>query len=142
VVARTTELLRALEGGPVPRGVRHGDLWRGNVAVDGAAMRIYDWEWTYLEAPPFFDLWTYDVAEIRHRTLHGTGRPRPLADAVAGVAAQLRDRGVDERFALATLAPSASELTFRSRWEDGPDSGSEEGSTPLFEDIEEMLGLG
>jgi hypothetical protein len=135
-------LLRALEGRPVPRGVRHGDLWRGNVALDGDAMRIYDWEWTYLEAPPFFDLWTYDVAEIRNQILHGRGRPRPLDDAVAGVAAQLRGLDVDEGFALATLAPSAAELTFRSRWEDGPDSGSEEGSIPLFEDIERLLGIG
>ena len=140
VVARTAELLRALEGAPVPRGVQHGDLWRGNVAVDGTAMRVYDWEWTELDAAPFADLWTYDIAEIRHFATHGHGRQRPLEEAVAGVAAQLRERGVDERFALATLPAVAAQLTFRSRWEDGPDSGSEEGSIPLFADIERLLG--
>lgn len=139
VAARARRLLEELEGTPAPRCVQHGDLWRGNVMTDGPRMRVYDWEWAELSAPPFLDLWTYDLAEHRHDALHGRGHPRPLHAACAEVAEAVGALGVDRRFALASLAPALAQLTCRSRWEDAVPSGSEEGSIPAMAAVERLL---
>lgn len=34
----------------------HGDFWRGNVRVEGTALRVFDWEFTEVAGNPYFDL--------------------------------------------------------------------------------------
>jgi hypothetical protein len=116
VTARVLELLAPLRGAMLPRCAVHGDFWRGNVAADGAQLRVFDWEWCEPEGTPLTDLWTYELAELRIRARDGQARlDAPLAGALARVEAELRARGLDERLALATLAPVLGELAFRVR---------------------------
>jgi hypothetical protein len=63
VVSRVRELLGPLRGAIVPRCAVHGDFWRGNVAARDGSIRVFDWEWAALEGSPFFDLWTFELAE-------------------------------------------------------------------------------
>jgi hypothetical protein len=116
VVSRVRELLEPLRGAIVPRCAVHGDFWRGNVAARRGSIRVFDWEWAALEGGPFFDLWTYELAELRVRARDGErGLEGCLAEAVARVRQELGLRGLDERFALATLAPVLGALSFRIR---------------------------
>ena len=116
VVARTRTLLEPLRGTVVPRCAVHGDFWRENVAAADGAVRVYDWEWARLDGTPFFDLWTYDLAELRLRARRGEGSlERHLEPALEHVRGELRQRGLDDRFALATLAPVLGTLSFRVR---------------------------
>jgi hypothetical protein len=140
LAARAEALLRGLEGQQVSRCAVHGDFWSGNVAQRGDALRVYDWEWTRDTGTPFFDLWTWELGPLRRRAERAEGDlVEPLAAASERVAAQLRDHGADPRFALATLAPSLAELTFRVRRATGRAGGAEAESALLMDAAAELL---
>jgi hypothetical protein len=116
LVARTRALLVPLRGTVVPRCAVHGDFWRENVAAVDGAVRVYDWEWARVDGAPMFDLWTYDLAELRLRARRGEGSLEPqLEVALERVRGELRQRRLDDRFALATLGPVLGALSFRVR---------------------------
>jgi Phosphotransferase enzyme family len=118
VVARNRTLLAPLRGTLVPRCAVHGDFWRHNVAAADGEVRVYDWEWARLDGTPVFDLWTYDLAELRERAREGEGQgslERHLETALGRVRGELRQRGLDDRLALATLPPVLGALSFRVR---------------------------
>jgi len=103
-----------LRGAPFFRCAVHGDFWRGNIASDRGRIRVYDWEWARLGGQPFLDLWVYELSELRLAARRGRlGADRPLEPALVRVQAGLADRGLDPRFAVATLAPSLAELALR-----------------------------
>jgi hypothetical protein len=140
LVARVRELGAALRGIPVPRCAVHGDFWRGNLAGSGDAMRVYDWEWLEFDGQPFFDVWTFELGELRlaaDRGMHHFGEP--LAEALARVEAEFERRGLDPRFALPTLPPTLGRLTFRVRTEMGYEGGNEEASARVMAAAEELL---
>jgi hypothetical protein len=116
VVSRVRALMGPLRGARLPRCAVHGDFWRGNVAARDDDIRVYDWEWAAQEGIPLFDLWTYELAELRVLARDGAnGLEERLEGAMGRVRAELSDRGLDERFALATLAPVLGALSFRIR---------------------------
>jgi hypothetical protein len=140
VAAAVERLTRPLAGTDVPDCARHGDFWRGNIAFDGHGLRVYDWEWATHAGGPFFDLWTYELGELRERAEDGeSGFGTELERAVERVAAELDARGIDGRFARATLAPALGYLTFRVRWSTGRRGGGEEASVALMADAEPLL---
>ncbi len=141
VAARAGSLLRALEGVEVRRCGVHGDFWRGNLAQRGARLRVYDWEWARAEGTPFFDLWTWELGPLRRGAERGDRELLAgLSAALARVRAELHTCGVDERFGLATLAPSLGELTFRVRRATGVAGGAEAESALLMDAAAELLG--
>jgi Phosphotransferase enzyme family len=140
VITRARRLLQALEGRLVPRCGVHGDFWRDNIAQVGGRLRIYDWEWAEPEGPPFFDLWTSELGLLRRQAEEG--RPRlleALGEALARVSVELDRRGLDARFAPATLAPSLGHLVFRVRRATGVPGGAETESVRLLAAAEALL---
>lgn len=122
VVGTVAKMLEPLHGTPIPRPALHGDFCRANLASGPLGLRVYDWEWAKPTAPPFFDFWTYDLAELRDLVdAELESSPERLAELLRGamkrVEAELAAVGLDPRFALAQLAPAIGELTFRCRWE-------------------------
>jgi hypothetical protein len=116
VVERVRALVAPLRGAPMPRCAIHGDFWHGNVAARKGSVRVYDWEWAVLDGIPLVDLWTYELANLRIHARDGGGMlDDSLRDALRHVRAGLRRRALDERLALATLAPILGELSFRVR---------------------------
>jgi hypothetical protein len=113
--ARWRELWDELSGGGLERCAVHGDFWRGNIAVEGARMRVYDWEWAAPSGQPLFDLWSYELGALRG----GAGSPEAaaaeLAAASGRVEAELEARGLDHRLARALLAPITAEVGYRVR---------------------------
>ena len=69
VVRRVRDLVGELRGSRAPRCAMHGDFWRGNVARGEGSMRVYDWEWLQLEGRPFFDIWTFELGELRREAV-------------------------------------------------------------------------
>jgi hypothetical protein len=116
VAARVRALLLPIRGTPLPRCAVHGDFWHGNVAAQADSVRVYDWEWAAQEGTPLVDLWTYELAELRVLARAGE---RSLEDhlfaSLQRVENELRQRELDDRFALATLAPVLGALSFRIR---------------------------
>jgi Phosphotransferase enzyme family len=140
VVARTRTLLEPLRGTVVPRCAVHGDFWRENVAAVDGAVRVYDWEWARLDGTPVFDLWTYDLAELRLRARRGERElERHLASALERVRRELRQRGLDDRFALATLGSVLGTLSFRVRTRLGMPDEMERHSIAVMRAAEELL---
>lgn len=140
VKQRMAALAAELRGAEVPRSAVHGDFWRGNMASDGTSMRVFDWEWLALKGAPFFDLWTYDLAELRQEAHYGERDfAAPVSEAVDRVRRELAARGIDERFALLTLAPTIGHLTFRVRTRMGYAGGNEEVSTHVMVGAEQVL---
>jgi len=115
IAARVRTLLASIRGTVVPRCPVHGDFWRGNIAARDGSLRVYDWEWAALDGTPFVDLWTYELAELRLLARQGAALDAELAAALERVQNELRLRKLDERFALATLAPVLGALSFRIR---------------------------
>jgi hypothetical protein len=116
VARRVRSLLEQARGTIVPRCAVHGDFWRGNVAARAGAIRVYDWEWAVLDGTPVVDLWSYELAELRLLAREGeTSLDDPLAAALRRVEEELRRRHLDDRLALATLAPVLGGLSFRIR---------------------------
>jgi len=139
VVSRVRALIAPLRGAMVPRCAVHGDFWRGNVAGN-RAIRVYDWEWAALEGDPWFDLWTYELADLRELARAGNrGLEARLNAAVQRVRSELRDRGLDERFALATLAPVLGALSFRIRGRLGMPDEMEAHSISVMRVAERLL---
>lgn len=140
VVSRVHALIRPLRGAIVPRCAVHGDFWRGNVAARDGAIRVYDWEWAALEGDPWFDLWTYELADLRVRARDGERELEARLEAAAErVRAEVRERGLDERFALATLAPVLGALSFRIRGRLGMPDGMEPHSISVMRAAERLL---
>jgi len=140
VVARLRALLAPLRGATVPRCAVHADFWHGNIASCGGAVRIFDWEWARLEGTPLFDLWTYDIAELRIRARAGDrALDESLRSALRRVEDELRLRGLDERLALATLAPVLGALSFRVRRRLGMPDEMEQPSIAVMEAAEPLL---
>ena len=139
---RVAELLRELHGSDVPTCAVHGDFWLGNLACRDGRLRVYDWEWSELKGRPLFDIWMLELGDLRQRGDAGeTGFASDLANALGRVQAELRERGVDERFALATLAPVLGLIAFRERRATGMPGGGEESSRKLMVAAEELLGI-
>jgi aminoglycoside phosphotransferase (APT) family kinase protein len=118
ILRRVRELLVQLRGASVPRCAVHGDFWRGNIAARDGSMRVYDWEWAALDGTPMADLWTYELAELRllaRAGAGGGGLVDGLSASVERVEEELRSRELDDRLALATLAPVLGALSFRIR---------------------------
>jgi aminoglycoside phosphotransferase (APT) family kinase protein len=113
---RAAVLLERLLGSELPRCAVHGDFWRGNIAVADGKLRVFDWEWARPDGMPLFDLWTYELAELRLQAARGERRLTPgLHAALAAVREELEFRGLDPSWALATLLPVLAEFTFRVR---------------------------
>jgi hypothetical protein len=130
--------LGALLGSPVPRGAVHGDYWHGNIACDGKRLRVYDWEWTSMDGPPFLDLWTYEFGVLL-RPPRGGAPAGGLMAAVARVAGELARRQVRIEFALATVAPSLAQLAIRMRRATGRPGPAEAALVGLIEEAEDLL---
>ncbi|HVG76460.1 MAG TPA: phosphotransferase, partial [Thermoleophilaceae bacterium] len=102
-------------GDQLPRCAVHGDFWRGNIAVDGTRLRVYDWEWTAPSGHPLLDLWSYELGELRGRAGSPGGIEPELRAALRRVEAELEERGLDHRLALALLLPVTAEVGYRVR---------------------------
>ena len=140
VISRVERLLGELEGAPVPRCGVHGDFWRDNIAQQDGHLRVYDWEWAQPEGPPFFDLWTGELGLLRREAEEGnTHLAETTREALARVRAEHVRRGLDERFALAMLAPSLGQLMFRLRRATGSPGGAEAESVQVMAAIELLL---
>lgn len=145
VAERVQALLGEVAPEPLPRCFAHGDYWAGNMAVDGSRVRVYDWEWTAPSRLPAFDVWTYQLAELRHLAFGGETDATLLgagAEALAAVEREFAERRIDPRLALATLAPSLAELSFRFRVETGRPGGNEAGAVRLLTIVERIIGIG
>jgi peptidoglycan/xylan/chitin deacetylase (PgdA/CDA1 family) len=143
VAARVEALSRPLLGTELPLCAVHGDFWRGNIAAVGGRLRVYDWEWTQPSGRPLFDLWTYRLAELRDLAERDASHAELLDAAAAGVEpveAELRRRSIDERFALATLAPALADLSFRIRAATGRPGGGERGAVRVMDAVADLLG--
>lgn len=133
-------LLVPLRGLTLPRCSVHGDFWRGNIASRDGRLRVYDWEWSELDGIPLFDLWTYELAELRMRVNAGwRALDEPLRVALENVRSELASRRLDERFALATLPPVLAELAFRIRRRLGMYDGLEKPSIALMAACQRLL---
>jgi peptidoglycan/xylan/chitin deacetylase (PgdA/CDA1 family) len=144
VAARVAAIARPLLGSELPACAVHGDFWRGNVAAVDGRLRVYDWEWTQLSGRPLFDLWSYRLAELRELAERGASDAELVAGCAASatpVEAELRLRGLDERFALATLAPALAELSFRIRAATGRPGGGERGAVRVMAAVAQVLGV-
>jgi peptidoglycan/xylan/chitin deacetylase (PgdA/CDA1 family) len=106
--------LEALRGAAVPLVVEHRDFWAGNIAATPDEMRVYDWEWTAIDGRPFFDLWTWELADLRHAPSAGAGHDLSmLAESLRFVERELVARDIDPAFARLTLPAVIGEITFR-----------------------------
>jgi len=140
VAVRLRALFAPLRGAELPRCAVHGDFWRGNVAAVAGSVRVYDWEWAALDGTPLVDLWTYELAELRILARDGErGLESHLVAALGRVRDELRLRRLDERFALATLAPVLGTLSFRIRSRLGMPDEMERHSVPLIAAAERLL---
>lgn len=140
VARRVAELLLELRGDSVMNCAVHGDFWLGNMTRRDGKLRIYDWEWTELKGRPFFDIWMFELGELRQRAETGeTELEDPLTASLGRVREELEQRGIDARFALATLAPAIGLITFRERRATGMPGGGEESSRHLMRAAEGLL---
>jgi hypothetical protein len=140
VLDRTRSLLSELRGAPVPRCAVHGDFWRGNIARTGGQLRIFDWEWASLHGAPMFDLWTYELAELRVRAAAGDDDfAAPLRDALERVAAELSRRSLPTELAPATLPAVLARLAFRIHGATGFEDRMEKPSARVMASVEDVL---
>ena len=137
---RTAVLLRRLVGDELPRCAVHGDFWRGNIAAADGRLRVFDWEWAKPEGMPLFDLWTYELAELRLQAARGERHLEPgLHAALAAVKDELEVRSIEPSWAVATLAPVLAEFTFRIRRRLGTPSSMEGPSMVLMAAAERLF---
>jgi hypothetical protein len=145
VIGRVQRLLATLRGAPVPRSAVHGDFWPGNIARKGDEVRIFDWEWAELEGLPSFDLWTYDLGELRMQALRGTGidaLTRSLAVGLSRVEEEMAARSIPAQLALATLPGVIARLALRIRSVTGLEDEMEIPSRHVMAAVENVLGCG
>lgn len=89
-----------LRGASVPLVVEHRDFWSGAIHANADELFVYDWEWARLEGRPFFDLWTYELAELRRFENGGEADDAArLQSSTHRVEAELLVRGIDPAFA-------------------------------------------
>jgi hypothetical protein len=128
---------------PLPRCATHGDFAPVNLAEQGHRLKVLDWEWSGLEGGPWFDLWTYQLAEL-HANLSGGNAQRVMDQqmdlALRFVEAKLESANVDPRIALATLPVVLSELVSRFRRVLGQGGLWERSSGDLMAVVERLLG--
>jgi hypothetical protein len=140
VSGRVFGLLEELVGAAVARCAVHGDFWRGNIATEGDRLRVADWEWGATEGIPLFDIWTYELADLRWRAAKGErDLERALREALRSVREEVVARGLDVRWALATLAPVLAELSFRIRKRIGMPDGMERPSREVLRAVDRIL---
>jgi hypothetical protein len=134
-------LLTEVDGIEVPRCAMHGDFWRGNISFDGDHLRVYDWEWADHDQRPFRDIWAHELGELRDMS---TSAPddalsRRCEEAIGRVEQELGVRGLDRRFARATLAPVLGWLSFRFRIVTGHAGGNEAGAGRIMTVVDQLL---
>jgi hypothetical protein len=139
VYEEVSELLAGVRGARVQRCAVHGDYWRGNLAVDGAALRVFDWEWGAEHGDPFMDRWCLELGELHPSQIGWEPPAAQLAAALARTRAALARDGVAPAFALATLAPVVGALARRRRSETGTLSGWGPRALPLMRAVERLL---
>jgi peptidoglycan/xylan/chitin deacetylase (PgdA/CDA1 family) len=142
VVDATSALLEELDGAQVPVAAAHGDFWRGNVAADDdGRLRIYDWEWAEPAERPFRDLWAQQLGEVHEASTHATDAElrRLCEDSLRLVEAELELRGLDRRFARATLIPMLAWLSFRYRIVIGQPGGNEASAARIMTVVDQLL---
>jgi len=109
-------LLGRLKGTSLRQCAIHGDYWRGNVAHTEDTMRVFDWEWSRSRGHPLFDVWTYELAELRGvADQDGGDLEPPLRLALTRVSGEAQARGLDPAMASAMLMPVLAELAIRNR---------------------------
>jgi hypothetical protein len=129
-----------LRPAPPPRCAVHGDFWRGNVAVAGGDLRVYDWEWASTSGHPLFDIWTYELAPLRASGEPAEALAARLGEACGRVEAELGERGLAPRLARVLLMPVAAELGYRVRRVRGTPPDHEERARTLLLAVDRMLG--
>jgi hypothetical protein len=108
-----------------PCGV-HGDYWRGNIASDGGALRVYDWEWWRESDHPLFDPWTYELADVRWWAESDPGGlEAALGSSLERIEAEAEARGLERAAARALLLSVLGELAVRGRRVSGRQSPPE-----------------
>jgi hypothetical protein len=132
-------LLAALRGVAVPRCAVHGDYWRGNLAVRGRALRVFDWEWGAERGDPFVDRWCLELCELHPSQVGWEPPVAQLADALARMRVALARDRLEPAFALATLAPVVAVLARRHRSTTGTLSGWGARALPLMRAAERLL---
>jgi hypothetical protein len=134
VLRRLDERFRSLNESPFESCAVHGDFWRGNIAHRNGEIRVYDWEWARRKGPPMFDLWTYELGELRAVADAGsTGLASGFDAAVRRVERGLRRRGIDVRLAVAALGPVLGDLAIRFRRANGQQGPAEPAYVKLME---------
>ena len=142
VTAAVRGHLRPLRGLPMYSCAVHGDFWRGNLARAGADLRVFDWEWAQLEGSPVFDLWSFELCELRQTAQTRFDAIEPeLRAAVGRVRGELTQAGIDGRFAAAMLAPTLAELVSRVRRALGVPGPWESQAGALLDGVERLLEL-
>ncbi len=141
VLAGVGSLLAELDGAEVPICATHGDFWRGNVALEGDRLRIYDWEWADQEQRPFRDIWAHELGELRElsTTVSEADLWRRCEEAIGRVEEELGIRRIDRRFARATMAPILAWLSFRFRIVTGEAGGNEAGAGRIMAVVDQLL---
>jgi hypothetical protein len=143
-VARSTrKTLGSLDDSALPRCATHGDFAPANLAERSHRLKVLDWEWSGLHGGPWFDLWTYQLAEL-HTCLAGGCGANPMDEemdcALRFVESELESADVDPRVALATLPAVLSELVSRFRRVLGRGGPWELSSGDLMAVVERLLG--
>ncbi len=80
-----------------------------------AACRVYDWEWAIPRGRPFLDPWTYEFGVMLDALDGERELVAVLRESLLKVEDWLGTRGLDPRFAMATMAPAIAELAIRMR---------------------------
>jgi hypothetical protein len=127
----------------VPRCATHGDFAPPNLAERSHRLKVLDWEWSGLDGGPWFDLWTYQLAELHTRLSNGGGpdiMDEQMDCALRFVEGELEAGDADPRVALATLPAVLSELVSRFRRVLGPGGLWELSSGDLMAVVERLLG--
>jgi peptidoglycan/xylan/chitin deacetylase (PgdA/CDA1 family) len=134
-------LLAGVEGVEVPVCATHGDFWRGNVSIEGSRLRVYDWEWAEYGQRPFRDIWAHELGELREMSAEASEDAlwRGCEASIGRVEAQLALRGIDPRFARATLAPILAWFSFRFRLVTEQAGGNEAGAGRVMTIVDQLL---
>jgi len=115
IAERTAELLSLGRSASLPTCWAHGDYWRGNIAVLGESIRIFDWEWAEPSAHPAIDTVSFELGEVRLGV--GSVDDRQLvsllSDALDRADHELTARRIDCQ-SISMLAPVLGRIVSRS----------------------------
>jgi hypothetical protein len=111
------------------------------VAIEGNRLRVYDWEWAEYGQRPFRDIWAHELGELREMSTEASedALRRGCEASIGRVEAQLTLRGIDPRFARATLAPILAWLSFRFRIVTEQAGGNEAGASRIMTIVDQLL---